>query len=155
MMDYKSKYLKYKLKYLNLKKMYGGMNFVSEINGHLLSVVNQTIFSNLYKKYLDSMTQKNFIEYQEEFKVSYLQNSLEPFQHNLELEKSQSVAEEFLGIEELNKLKKEIIEHKRRLNDITMHALNEGNLSEPVEERMPMDGENSDEENRDPRYPEL
>ncbi len=150
MMDYKLKYLKYKLKYLNLKKMYGGMNFVSEINGHLLSVVNQTIFSNLYKKYLDSMTQKNFIEYQEEFKVSYLQNSLEPFQHNLELEKSQSVAEEFLGIEELNKLKKEIIEHKRRLNDITMHALNEGNSQDMGDVVVFMDGDNSDPENVDP-----
>ena len=42
------------------------------------------------------MTQKNFIEYQEEFKVSDLQNSLEPFQHNHELEKSQSIAAEFL-----------------------------------------------------------
>ena len=47
--------------------MYGGMD-VSQINSHLLTVVNQTIFSDLYKKYLDSMSQGNFLQYQEDFK---------------------------------------------------------------------------------------
>lgn len=152
-MDYKSKYIKYKLKYLDLKKkMYGGMD-VSQINSHLLSVVNETIFSDLYKKYLDSMTQRNFLEYQEDFKTHYLMNSLEHFQNNPELNKSQYILAETFGIENLNEFKKEIIKEKRLFNDITRSELCEANLP-TTEGIIFMDGENGGKENYDPRNPD-
>ena len=70
MIDYKKKYLKYKKKYLEAKKVYGGSN----VWDALLTVVNKTLleqnkkeFLNLYKEYLNKMTNTYFEEYHEEF----------------------------------------------------------------------------------------
>ena len=150
-MDYKLKYLKYKLKYLNLKKMYGGMNF-----NYLITVVNEEIFSNLYKKYLDSMTAQNFSEYNDNFETTISLNTLENFENNCSLRFFQSVLEHSLGIEKLNQLKKSIILEKRRLNNITDTTLSQDNC--PAEQRDSiqfMHGERTGKENYDLRQEQL
>tara|TARA_Y100000741_G_scaffold82759_1_gene60740 strand:- start:4361 stop:4849 length:489 start_codon:yes stop_codon:yes gene_type:complete len=146
-MNYKKKYLKYKLKYLNLKKMYGGMNFnLLQINNNLLLAVNLEIFSNSYGEYLDTMSQKNFLEYQDDFKTTQSLNTLEYFENNITLNELQSRLEHSLGIEKLNQHKQEIIKQKRCFDDMTIRELHKANL--PASEVMDtMDGEGQDDEN--------
>ena len=146
MNNYKNKYLKYKKKYLNLKKIYGGAEEEA-----LLKVVQEIIleqnknkeeFLNLYEKYLDEMTKPYFEEYHEEF----IPIGLEIFEDNSELKDLQKNLLNFLSIEELNKLKMEIIRKKRRFNDITHYCNNQNFI-------VYMDGEEG-QENRDPSNPD-
>ena len=74
-------------------------------------------------------------------------SSLESFQNNPELNKSQHILANTFGIENLNKLKKEIIEKKRLFNDITRSELSVANCHTPEDILEIMDGENGGKEN--------
>ena len=157
-MNYKEKYLKYKLKYLNLKKMHGGMfsNSTDNISTYLLFVANQEIFKNSYKEYLKNMQINDFLCYIDLFDTQYFSGTLGYFNDNVSLNKQQYRLLEYINENDINELKKKILEDNRRFKDITRLILSQQNQEiSNTEITTYMDGNTSDIENQDPNNPDL